>query len=158
MDKQIKNLIKWIIIIIAFYIFSNFLINVGLNSNYKDMKRTDSNQDISIYQAQVTKVNGRIRGIIQTENNEGLNGKYVKFEFFSKRNKLLGEKYIQINTNQENGVQPIELYFKLQDVDYYNISIADEKPESSLEIGLLPKDMTRQEIIAATVIAYLIFW
>ena len=64
MDK-IKSYFKYIIWIVLFFIFSEFLINVGLNSNYRDIERKDNVTQVSIYQADATKVNGRIRGIIK---------------------------------------------------------------------------------------------
>lgn len=64
MDK-IKSYFKYIIWIVLFFIFSEFLINVGLNSNYRDIERKDNVSQVSIYQADATKVNGRIRGIIK---------------------------------------------------------------------------------------------
>ena len=60
MDK-IKSYFKYIIWIVLFFIFSEFLINVGLNSNYRDIERKDNVSQVSIYQADATKVNGRIR-------------------------------------------------------------------------------------------------
>ena len=157
MDKM-KKYLKYILWLIGFFILSDFLINVGLNSNYKGMKRRDEISQISIYQAEATAMNGRIRGIIRNSQSEDLSGKYIKFEFYSKRNVYLGKKYIQIEQFNENGMQPFELFFKLQNVSDYNVSITDEKEEGELEIEILPKDMTKQEIIAATVITWLMFW
>ena len=37
------------------------------------------------------------------------------------------------------------VYFKLENVEYYNVSITDEKTES--EITLLPKDLSKAEIL-----------
>lgn len=56
--------LKYVLWLIAFFIFSNFLIEVGLNSNYKKIERRDEFSGVSIYQAEATKVNGRIRGFI----------------------------------------------------------------------------------------------
>ena len=48
------------------------------------------------------------------------------------------------------------MYFNLENVDYFNISLVNEKEES--EIELLPKDLTQQEILVATIFTLLIFW
>ncbi len=63
MDKM-KKFLKYILWILAIFIFSNFLIEVGLNSNYKTIERRDEISQVNIYQAEATKVNGRIRGYI----------------------------------------------------------------------------------------------
>ena len=48
------------------------------------------------------------------------------------------------------------MYFKLENVDYYNVSTTNEKEEK--EIELLPQDLTRNEIIVGTFFTLLIFW
>lgn len=77
MDK-IKSYFKYIIWIVLFFIFSEFLINVGLNSNYRDIERKDNVSQVSIYQADATKVNGRIRGIIKNSAPDELRWKVHK--------------------------------------------------------------------------------
>ena len=156
MDK-IKKYAMYFVLVIVFFIFSDFLIYVGLNSSYRDIKRQDSLEEVSIYQAEATKVNGRIRGLIQNPNGEDLNGKYVEVDLYSKRDVFLGRKYIQINDLQQGDTQSFELLFKLEDVSSYNVSIVDEKQEEE-EIELLPKDLTTSQIIVATVLTFLIFW
>ena len=156
MDK-IKKYAMYFVLVIVFFIFSDFLIYVGLNSSYRDIKRQDSLEEVSIYQAEATKVNGRIRGLIQNPNGEGLNGKYVEVDLYSKRDVFLGRNYIQINDLQQGDTQSFELLFKLEDVSSYNVSIVDEKQEEE-EIELLPKDLTTSQIIVATVLTFLIFW
>ena len=156
--SKLKKYFKYTLWIIGFFILSEFLINVGLNSNYNDMKRRDNIEQISIYQADSTAINGRIRGIIKNSESNNLSSKYIKIEFYSKRNVYLGKKYIEIGNLQTNETKPFELFFKLHNASEYNISIVDQKVEGELEIEILPKDMTKQEIIAATVITWLMFW
>ena len=156
MDRM-KTFFIYALIVVGFFLFSNFLIEVGLNSRYRDIKRTDNLAQIGIYQAEATKVNGRIRGTITNSEPEELNGKYVKIEFFSKRNVSLGNKYIEVINLKENETAPFEIFFKLKDVATYNVSIVNEKdPET--EIELIPKDLTTQEIIVATFLTFIIFW
>ena len=156
MDK-IKKYAMYFVLVIAFFIFSDFLIYVGLNSCYRDIERQNSVEEVSIYQAEATKVNGRIRGLIQNPNGEDLNGKYVEVDLYSKRNVFLGKKYIQINNLQQRDTQSFELLFKMEDVSSYNVSIVDEKQEGE-EIDLLPNDLTTSQIVVATVLTVLIFW
>ena len=155
MDK-IKKLLIFFLIIIGFFIFSNFLIYVGLNSSYRDIERKDNVEDVQIYQAEATKVNGRIRGLIQNVNGENLNGKYVEVQLYSKRDVFLGREYIQIE-NIEEGPQAFEMLFKLQDVASYEVSIVDEKQEGG-ELELLNTDLTTQQIVVLTALTFLILW
>ena len=55
MDK-IKKYAMYFVLVIVFFIFSDFLIYVGLNSSYRDIKRQDSLEEVSIYQAEATTV------------------------------------------------------------------------------------------------------
>lgn len=152
----LKKLLIFFLIIIGFFIFSNFLIYVGLNSSYRDIERKDNVENVQIYQAEATKVNGRIRGLIQNVNGENLNGKYVEVQLYSKRDVFLGREYIQIE-NIEEGPQAFEMLFKLQDVVSYEVSIVDEKQEGG-ELELLNTDLTTQQIVVLTAFTFLILW
>lgn len=152
MDR-VKTLFKYALWLVLFIIFSNFLINVGLNSTYKPIERKDNVEQVNIYQAEATLVNGRIRGLIKNTNGE-LSGKYVKIDFYSERDVLLGSNYVQIGNEEE---QSLEVLFKQDDVKSYEISIVDQK-EPGEEISIIPEDLTTSEIVVATVITLLIFW
>lgn len=154
--SRVKTFFKYAIWIILFFILSEFLITVGLNSSYRDIKRKDSEQAVEIKQAQATLVNGRVKGTIRNSEQDYLTGKYVKIEFYSKRDSYLGKKYIPIQTTQATTTQDFSLNFELEDVKSYEVSIVDKKEEG--EIELLPKEWTKPEIILATIATLLIFW
>ena len=48
---------------------------------------------------------------------EELNGKYVRIDFYSKRDMYLGKKYIEVNNLEQNESMNFEAFFKLQEVD-----------------------------------------
>ena len=154
--KQISMYFIWII---AFFIFSNFLIYVGLNASYSNIERRDSTKQVQTYQAEATKINGRIRGIISNENdnNSYLTGKYVKFSLYSTRDILLAEKYIEIDlTNKEQ--QVLELLFRVDNVSYYKAEIVDEKIVSDLgEFTLFSEDPTTSRVIFSVITTFLFF-
>ena len=153
MDK-IKKYILYIALIALFTLFSNFLILVGLNSNYKEIERRQDNlSQVEVVQAEATKVNGRIRGIINNKENK-IEHKYLKIEFFTERNINMGSKYIEIDHEQEE--IPFEAFFKLNNVSSYKISVVDEKDPQG-EIEFIPKDLNKKDIIIATIIAVLCF-
>lgn len=155
MDR-LKTFLIYALIVVGFIILSEFLINVGLNSEYEPITRIDNTKEVQIYQAEATLANGRIRGIIQNTDSD-ISNKYAKFSFYSERNLLLGKKFIKIDTLENGKVQPIELFFKLEDVGSYSVEIVDEKDDTG-EIELLPKDLTKPEVILATAILLLMFW
>lgn len=152
-----KTFLKYALWVVGFIILSEFLINVGLNSAYKDIKRKDDIAQVGVYQADATLVNGRIRGIIKNQETNNISGKYLKIEFYSKRNVNLGKKYVPIEELETEGTQIFEVFFKLQEVKSYEISIVDEKDPQG-EIELIPKEWTRPEILVLTALTLLIFW
>lgn len=143
--------------VVLFIIFSDFLINVGLNSSYKPIERRDNVSQVNIYQAEATLVNGRIRGLITNSETDNISNKYLEFDFYSERDVYLGKKIININELQPGETQNFEILFKLQDVDYYTVSVLDERPEGE-EIEILPEGWTTGEILLATAVTLLIFW
>ena len=156
MDR-LKTFLKYALWLIGFFILSNFLIYVGLNSSYRDIERRDSVEEVQVYQAEATKVNGRIRGVIQNIDEKNLAGKYLEINMYSKRDVFLGREYIQIEEKEQEKSQAFEMLFKLQDVASYEIKIVDEKQEGG-ELELLDIELTTPEIIVLTAFTFLILW
>ncbi len=148
-----QKIFLWVLMIIGMFILSDFLINVGLNSIYKDIERIDDTAQISVYQADATYVNGRIRGIVK--ETASIASKYIEVELYSKRDVLMGRRYIEIDNTLEN--QSFEVLFRAKDVEYYKINLVDNKQEGP-ELEIIPKEMTKPEIIVLTAITFLIFW
>ena len=155
--KRVKTLFMYALWVVLFIIFSEFLINVGLNSSYKPIERKDNVSQVNVYQAEATLVNGRIRGLITNSETDNISNKYLEFDFYSERDVFLGKKIIDINELQAGETQNFEILFKLEDVDYYTVSVLDERPEGE-EIEILPEGWSTGEIVVATVFTLLIFW
>ena len=128
MDK-VKRFAKYVIWIILFWILSDILINVGIDSTYKDMKnRGELPKGIEVVQMQSTKVNGKIKLKL---SNEELSGKYLKIDLYSNIGNVLGTQYIEVGTINTNQVKEVETYFKITDIKSYEISIVDEAGETT---------------------------
>lgn len=155
--KRVKTLLMYALWVVLFIIFSEFLINVGLNSSYKPIERRDNVSQVNVYQAEATLVNGRIRGLITNSETDNISNKYLEFDFYSERDAYLGKKIINVNELQPGETQNFEILFKLEDVNYYTVSVLDERPEGE-EIEILPEGWTTTDIIIATAITLLIFW
>ena len=138
------------------FIFSEFIISVGLNSSYKDIERKDNISQVEITQAQATLVNGKIKGIIKDSEQDNLTGKYVEIDLYSERDNMIGKRYVEINTTEVNREQEFSIYFEAEDVTSYSVAIVDEKQGGELEI--IPEEWTKTEIIVATIFTLLIFW
>lgn len=155
MDR-LKTFLIYALLIVLFFIFSEFLINVSLQASYNDITRRDNIEQVQIQEAQSTLVNGKIKGTIKNSEQDYLTGKYVKIDLYSKRDNLLGTKYIEINTTETQNTQDFSVYFELTDVESYNISIVDQKEEG--ELDLIPEELTKPEIWLLTAMTVLILW
>lgn len=152
-----KTFFKYILAIIIFFFFSNFLIYMSLETTYQNIGRKDNLQQVTIYQAQATKVNGRIKGTIYNDANNKITDRYLKIDLYSERGNLLGTKYIDLLGIRENETRNLEVYFKIQDVDYYEISFTEEKEEQE-ELPEMVKDLTKEQVVWGTFLTFLIFW
>ena len=126
MDRM-KTFAKYAIFIILFWILSDILIYVGINSTYKTIKqRGEIPNGIEIVQMQATKVNGRVKVKI---NNPELAGKFIKLDLYSSTGLKLATQYIEIGSMNEN--KEIETYFRISEVKSYEITIVDEMGQST---------------------------
>ena len=155
MDKMKKYLL-YIVLLILFALFTEFLIAVGLNARYKEMENSSSSNlpQVQIIQSESTKVNGRIRGIIKNDEKNPINEKYLKLDFYSDRGVDMGSKYIEIDKTKTE--QPFEAFFKLNNVSNYKMSFVNKKDPQG-EIEFIPKDLNKRDIFIATMLAVLLF-
>ena len=151
-----KKFLKYALFVLAFFIFSDIMIYLNIETTYQNIGRKDNVTQVSIYQAQATKVNGRIKGNIYNNSENKINSTYLRVDLYSERNNLLGSKYIDISNLREDETRNFEIYFKVQDVEYYEIKFTNEKEEG--ELPEMWQDPTRGEIILGTIITFLIFW
>lgn len=153
MDRM-KTFFNYALVIILFYIFSEIMINVNLESVYQDIGRRDKIEQVSIYQAEATKVNGRIKGKIYNDAKNKITNKYIRIDLYSERDNLLGSKYIDVSNMRADETRDLEVYFKVQDVEYYEVKFVDEKVEG--ELPEMYKDLTWGEIRIGVIITYLL--
>ena len=156
MDR-IKTFAKYAIWLILFWLLSDALIYYGINSTYKDIKmKSEMPNQISIENAESTKVNGRIKGNVYNSEENDLSGKYLKIDLYAESGNLLGTNYLDIGNLRANENKSFETYFKVQDVKSFDISVADEKVEETTEGIFMKEDM--KEIGIISLLTYMIFF
>ena len=155
MDRM-KTFLKYALWLILFYIFSNLMIYLNIETTYQNIGRKDNLSQVTVYQAQATKVNGRIKGSIYNSEAHKITNKYLRIDLYSERDVFLGSKYIDVSTMRDSETRNFEEYFKVQDVDYYEMKFVDEKEEGELPEML--KDLTKEQVIWGTFLTFLIFW
>lgn len=128
MDR-LKTFAKYAIWLILFWILSDILIYLGMNSTYKTIKpRGEIPEGIEIVQMQATTVNGRAKINVK---DSSLNKKFLKIDLYSARGTNLGTQYIEIGNVKENQNKELETYFRISEVKSYEISVVEEKGKST---------------------------
>ena len=143
----VKRFAKYAILLILFWIISDILINVGIDSMYKDMNQKGNiPEGIQVVEVQSTKVNGRIK---LTAEGENLSGKFIKVDLYSDIDNHLGTQYIEIGNLGENEIKNIETYFKISETKSYEISVVDEAGESTE--GFMDTAMTAMTVLVLVI-------
>ena len=158
---RLKTFRKYIIWIIAFYIFSIVCTYVGLNATYKNISYSgDLPNGITVKLSQATTVNGRIYGEVTSTESNNLNGKYIKVQIYSKKDQLLGEKYLEINDINLNEPKKFKVNFTADNVKYYTIDVLDNTEETQEKISIAKKlwdgVFTDEELKGAAIIALIL--
>lgn len=154
--NRMKTLLKYAIWIMLFYFFSNLIIYLNIETTYQNIGRKDNLSQVTIYQAQATKINGRIKGTVYNDTKNKITNKYLRIDLYSEKNNFLGSKYIDVSNMRDNETRNIEIYFKIQDVNYYEMIFTDEKQEGELPEML--KDLTREQVVLGTFLTFLVLW
>lgn len=127
--SRMKTLAKYAIWVILFWIFSDILIYIGINSTYKTIRQKgETPAGIEIVQMQATTVNGRTKLNVK---DASLSGKFIKIDLYSSTGVNLATQYLEIGSLNENEIKEIETYFKISEVDSYEITVVDEMGQST---------------------------
>jgi len=125
---KLKKFLLYAVMIAAFWIFSDIIIYLAVNTAYKniDTRVYMSSPEIIVGESKATYVNGFVKGSIKNDNEGIINEKYLKIELYSARDVKLGTKYVEIENLETNKYQNFEMWYKFTDVDYAIISITDD--------------------------------
>ena len=150
--SRMKTLAKYAIWVILFWIFSDILIYIGINSTYKTIKqRGETPAGIEVIQMQATTVNGRTKLKV---NDVALSGKFIKIDLYSSTGVNLATQYLEIGSLKENETKDIETYFKFSEVDSYEITVVDEKGQTTE--GFMDTALSTLTIIVTLIKLFLI--
>lgn len=127
---RIKVFTRYVLIFISFFIFSDVMIYGFTKSVYKPMEKYEVNVTspiVTVEKAEASNVNGNVKGTIKNTSYEDLNGKYLKFDFYTPRDVNVGTKYINIGDMAHGEEKKYELGFKYDNVTYVKISMVDNE-------------------------------
>lgn len=128
---------------LLFFLFSNIMINVAIKSSYAPMDTYITLRDnvkVDIKEAKATYANGYVGGKI-TNNGETKQKAYIKIDLYSKRDVLLGTKYVTLEDWKQEETKDFRMGFRFTDTDYCRVSVVDEIPEQ-----VQPQQLISQEL------------
>ena len=127
--NRMKTFAKYAIWLILFWILSDILIYFGINSTYKNIRQIgETPEGIEIIQMQATSVNGRAKIKVI---DDLLSEKFIKLDLYSSTGVNLGTQYIELSVANENENKEVETYFKISQVDSYEITVVEEMGNST---------------------------
>ena len=143
--KRMKTFLIYLLIFVGFFVLSDVLINVSLNTSYHTITRKDNLEQVVINQAEATQVNLRIKGTVMNLEESPITLKYMRVDFYSERDNLVGSRYIDVSNLKENESMDVEINLRLDDIDSYSISFTNDK--STEEVDWLPADLSGKQIL-----------
>lgn len=123
---RMKTFFIYLLIGVSFLIFSNLMIYVGINTMYNNKEVIINSQLPIIAEVQATSINGKVKCEVENNTSEVIKNKYIKIEFYSKNDVLMGTKYIKIERINAKEKENFEIRFNYNKVDKAQISIVDE--------------------------------
>lgn len=144
--SRLKTFAIYILILVSFFIFSRIIIFIGINNTYSNIELNgELPQGVSITSAKATSVNGEVKGTII----EDLPSKYVKFNFYTDIDTLMGSYYITPTELESNN---FEFYFKSNYIESYTVELTNEK----IEMANSSTDFSTEEFSGYVLVAALI--
>lgn len=157
MDRM-KTFLIYLLIFVSFYFFVDFASFAYIKTTYTDLTKfviDVANPKLKINEAKVTYINGYIKGSYLNNSEEEIEKEYLKFEFFSENDVLLGRKYIKIENLEPNGVREFETRFNFEGVDHYKITLSHD--EEDIKKEELELDAEAKGWILVTILLFLYF-
>ncbi len=133
--KRMKTFFIYLLILVGFYILSNFLIDAYIKASYSKITKYDINADkvtVTILEAKSSKDDGYIEGKISNAKEE-ISSEYMVVELFSDSGVSLGKQYQKIDRLKMGQVKDFKITFTYKNVKSFKISFIDEKEMQRIE-------------------------
>ena len=133
--NRMKVFLCYLLIFIIFFIFSDVMIYVYNRAMYEKIEDCQIAESypivVAVDEAIASNVNGSIKGNIKNAGNELIKEKYLKFDFCTSRNVVVGTKYIEINYLNSDEQRNYEMGFKYDNVESVKISVVSKEEANS---------------------------
>ena len=134
--KRMQTFFTYALIIIGFYFFSNFLIDFGISSSYKDveqdkikMEQSNNGFEIEVDKANSNRRQAYFTGTVKNNSDKVIEKQYVKVDSYFK-GKLMQEKYLAFENMQPGEERKFKLLYSLGQIDEFRVSYVDEIPSN----------------------------
>lgn len=134
--KRMQTFLTYALIIIGFYFFSNFLIDFGISSSYKDveqdkikMEQSNNGFEIEVDKANSNRRQAYFTGTVKNNSDKVIEKQYVKVDSYFK-GKLMQEKYLAFENMQPGEEKKFKLLYSLGQIDEFRVSYVDEIPSN----------------------------
>jgi hypothetical protein len=121
---RMKQFFIYFILVLLFFVVSQILIYVAINTNYKYKSCEILSTNIQNVEVQATAINGFTTFTLN--DYEAIKNEYIKLVCYTKNNVLAGEKYIKIEELQTNDKNEFEIRFNYNKVNKAVMEIVDE--------------------------------
>lgn len=128
MRNQKVNLRRWFLWGILLFIFVTIGAYICIKSMYIPIPKYEVHTIapvIRVEEAKATNVNGYVKGIIKNNTSAEINGKYIKFDFFNKKDEIKGTEYIEIQSLNVSEAKTYEIKFKYDNVEKFIVTVVD---------------------------------
>lgn len=124
--KNIKRWFLWGILLFAFVSIGVFICTKSMYQPIEVFEIQTTMPAVKVDEAKATNVNGYVKGQIKNNSEEDMNsGKYIKFDFYTKKDVNVGSEYIEIGTLKSMESKTYEIKFRYDNVEKFIITVTD---------------------------------
>ena len=128
--NQANNLKRWFLYGLIIFVFVTVFTTLAIKSMYYNIDNYEIQAEyptVKVTEAKKTNVNGYVKGTVTNQSDVELNGKYIKFTFYTKNGTEAGKEYIEIGTLKSQETKTYELNFKYNKIEKFIITISNSK-------------------------------
>ena len=130
-----KTFFIYAMLVIGVILLTDVFANLVLETGYRQIseyKILVTSPEIEITQAETTNANGRIKGIITNNTNSLIQGQFIKIDFYSELDNIVGTEYIHIGNLKKDESKEFNLNYRYSNVDSFEISMTAKEDEAEI--------------------------
>ncbi len=130
---RMKTFFTYALIIVLFYLFSNFATDMMFANSYRDVKnnvkiqQSDNGFQIELDKANSNRQQGYFTGVVRNTSDKVIEKQYVKVDSYYK-GRLMQSKYLAFENLQPGEERRFKLLYSVGNIDEYRVSYVDEIP------------------------------